>query len=66
MNMIETETAKTIIDICYAKKKTHNKYLPQFFCNNNNYSFTIIFLLFLYTNNIVLLGEILYVHENFK
>jgi len=65
MNMIETETAKTIIDICYAKKKTHNKYLPQFFCNNN-YSFTIIFLLFLYTNNIVLLGEILYVHEKFK
>ena len=37
MNMIETEKAKTITDICYAKKITRNKYLPQFFFNNNNY-----------------------------
>lgn len=66
MNMIGRETTKTPTDICYAKKKTYNKYLPQFFCNNNNYSFAIIFSLFLYTNNIVLLGEILYVHEKFK
>jgi hypothetical protein len=49
MNMIETEIAKTITDICNLMEITSNKYLPKFFFNNNNYyyhSFTIIFSLY--------------------
>ncbi len=59
MNMIRTETAKTITDTYYVQKIIHNKYHPQFFYNNSHSHLQIIFLFYLYTTNIPLSGEII-------
>ena len=52
MNIIRTETA-TITDTCYAQKIAHNKYLPQFFVCNNNYTHLQSYFIYIYTSNIV-------------
>ena len=53
MNMIRTETAATTItDTCYAQKIEHNKYLPQFFVCNNNYTHLQSYFHYIYTSNI--------------
>jgi len=56
MTMIRTETTKTITDTWYVHNTSE---ISSSIFYNNSHSFTIIFLLYLYTINILLSGEII-------